>query len=321
MDTLSQLLSRMPVTGRLDVRCQFGEPWRIEEPASAYRDIRYHVLLSGAARVEDGNGDAQPLRPGDIVLFPGGGAHVLHDGSGLPPQPAHTDNDGHVAVVSSGDARASTDLLCGRFRVPAASQRLLSSQLPARLIVRGVDPQTDEADDAQVLSAGSRLARLVSLMREEAQEQGPGSEVMLNHLSAALFGLALRLASLGQGAPQGLLALARAPTLQPAVNAMLQAPGEDWSLPALAALCNMSRATFIRHFDAACGCTPSTFLLDLRMAQACTQLADTRQSIAGIGEQVGYQSDAAFQRAFKKHVGMTPARWRVQARAEAAGGW
>ncbi|WMJ68332.1 AraC family transcriptional regulator [Stenotrophomonas sp. 24(2023)] len=323
MDALSQMLALIPVSGRLDVRCQFGVPWRIEEPVTAYCDIRYHVLLTGAARVEDGLGPAQLLRPGDIVLFPGGAPHTLHDGSGLPPVPATVDTAGHVAVVSSGPDGTGTDLLCGRFRVPAAAQPLLLQHLPARLVVRSAVQDIDGRDGAQVLAAGSRLSRLIGLMREEAHEQGPGSEALLNHLSAALFGLALRLASLTDAPPPGLLALARASPLRPAVEAMLAQPGDDWSLRALAARCNMSRATFIRHFTVACGASPSVFLLGIRMAMACRQLVDTRLSIAAIGEQVGYRSDAAFQRAFKKHLGVTPARWRADARAaqsSAAGG-
>jgi AraC family transcriptional activator of mtrCDE len=151
-------------------------------------------------------------------------------------------------------------------------------------------------------------------MREEALEQGPGSEALLNYLSGALFALTLRFASEAGEPPRGLLALAQRPRLQPALAAMFDEPDRPWTLPDLAALCHMSRATFARHFDDAIGRSASDVLTQIRMALAGRKLAQSNLSIAEIGEEVGYQSDAAFQRVFKRQVGMTPAQWRAQAK-------
>ncbi|SDH22765.1 cupin domain-containing protein [Paraburkholderia phenazinium] len=317
MDLLSRLLALMPVAGRLDVRCHFGAPWRIDEPAADAREIPYHVLLRGEAVIEDGHGEPLRMTAGDIVLFPAGAPHALHDGSSGAVTAASARQVDGLTVATNEGTGAAVDILCGRFLLPAVPERLLRDHLPGRLLVHSVAPG-DDVDAAQRDGefANSRLARLIQLMREEALEQGPASETLVNHLSGALFALTLRFASHADEPPRGLLALAQRPRLQPAVAAMFDEPGKPWTLPELAELCHMSRATFARHFDEAIGRSASDVLTEIRMALAGRKLAQTSLGIAEIGEAVGYQSDAAFQRVFKRQVGMTPAQWRALAKAE-----
>jgi AraC family transcriptional activator of mtrCDE len=314
MDILSRLLSLMPVTGKLDIRCHFGAPWRIDEVAAGPQEIDYHVLVRGSAVIESDGAPPIAMQAGDIVLFPAGGAHVLRDLSGQDPAAVDVDSQSGLRVITNDGAGESADLLCGRFILPAVPQQLLREYLPGRLLVRSM-PQA--GNDGSPLPATSdpqdRLARLIQLMREEALEQKPGSDAMLNHLSGALFGMALRFASEDGDPPRGLLALAQRPRLQPALSAMFDQPEKPWSLPQLAALCNMSRATFTRHFEQAVGRSASDLLTEIRMALAGRMLVQTTKPIALIGEEVGYRSDAAFQRAFKKHVLLTPAQWRTRA--------
>lgn len=306
MDILSRLLTLMPVAGCLDVRCHFGAPWRIDQPAADAREIRYHVLLSGTAIVEDAHGAPTALHAGDIVLFPSGSPHRLHDGSGAPPAAVERRFEyGHAVETNLAESHAA-NVLCGRFLLPAVPQRLLRENLPARLVVHSASASGDPPE---------RLVRLIALLRDEAQDAQPGSESLVNHLSGALFALTLRYASHADTPPRGLLALAQQPRLQPAIDAMFDAPGKPWTLPELAALCHMSRATFARHFDEAIGHSATDVLTDIRMTLAGRMLAQGGQPVAEIGEFVGYQSDAAFQRSFKRHVGMTPAQWRAAARA------
>jgi AraC family transcriptional activator of mtrCDE len=306
MDLLSRLLALMPVSGHLDVRCHFAAPWRIEHAGTDAREIPYHVLLSGEAVVEGPQGASVVMRAGDIVLFASGGAHALHDGSGEAPSPAERSVQNGLVVETNQGGGATADLLCGRFRLPAVPQRLLRENLPGRLIVHSA------RDGA---AAPDRLVRLIALMRDETLEAGPGSESLVNHLSGALFALTLRYASAADAPPRGLLALAQRPRLQPAIDAMFDDPGRAWTLPDLAGLCHMSRATFARHFDEALGRSAADVLTEIRMTLAGRLLAQGNRPVAEIGESVGYQSDAAFQRVFKRQVGMTPAQWRAAARA------
>jgi AraC family transcriptional regulator, activator of mtrCDE len=312
MDLLSRLLSLMPVTGRLDVRCHFGAPWAIEKEKSGVREIPYHVLLSGSAVVEDGTGPLERLFPGDIIVFPAGDAHRIHDGSGeTPAEPAPRQGVSSVVMENGGEG-ASADILCGRFLLGAVPDRLLRDHLPGRLIVRSANSGNSrgEGGDSAQAMAGSRLTRLIELMREEAIDDGPGSETLVSHLSAALFALTLRFASELSAPPHGLLALAGRPRLQAAVSAMFETPGEPWTLDQLASLCNMSRATFVRQFQEAIGRSATDVLTEVRMTIAGRFLLQSTKPVAEIGEAVGYQSEAAFQRVFKRQIGVTPARWR-----------
>jgi AraC family transcriptional activator of mtrCDE len=295
----------MPVSGRLEVRCRFGSPWVIAQEKAGLREIPYHVLLSGSAVLDNGDGPPERLVAGDIVLFPSGGAHRLHDGSNKTPMPVAQQRDAAVIVMESGVAsEAAADILCGRFLLGAVPDQLLRDHLPGRMVVRsGVEEGASPA--------GTRLARLIQLMREEATDQGPGSETLVNHLSAALFALTLRFASEIPQPPHGLLALASRPRLQPAVSAMFDRPGEAWTLEQLAGLCNMSRATFVRQFQEVIGRSAMDVLTEVRMTIAGRMLVQSATPVAEIGETVGYQSDAAFQRVFKRHIGLTPARWRA----------
>ena len=133
---------------------------------------------------------------------------------------------------------------------------------------------------------------------------------MLNALSTAMFALVLRLAGETEHAPRGLLALAGHPRLAPAVAALFNEPARPWSLPDLARLCNMSRATLARQFQEKLGRSASDLLTDIRMTLAANELKRSSLSTGAVAEAVGYQSEAAFQRAFKGHMGITPAQWR-----------
>jgi AraC family transcriptional activator of mtrCDE len=131
---------------------------------------------------------------------------------------------------------------------------------------------------------------------------------MLNALSTALFAITLRLASEVTEPPDGLLALAGNPRLVPALTALFNEPARAWTLPELARRCNMSRATFIRHFQERLGRSASDLLTDIRMTVAANALKTSDMSTGAVAELAGYQSDAAFQRSFKHRMGITPAR-------------
>ncbi|MBP0590044.1 cupin domain-containing protein [Paraburkholderia sp. LEh10] len=310
MDLLSRFLSLMPVSGRVDVRCHFGAPWAIDEGPAGVREIPYHVLLSGRAVLEDGSGPPEELGAGDIIVFPTGSPHRIHDGSGAQPVPATKRRNITLTVAENHGTGESADVLCGRFLLGAVPDRLLRDHLPSRLVVRS-SAHAQSNGEAAASVAGSRLARLIELMREEAMDECPGSETLVNHLSAALFALTLRFASEAAQPPHGMLALAGRPRLQAAVSAMFEAPGKPWTLDQFAALCNMSRATFVRQFQEAIGRSATDVLTEVRMTIAGRALLESTTPVGDIGEMVGYQSEAAFQRVFKKQIGVTPARWRA----------
>jgi AraC family transcriptional activator of mtrCDE len=307
VDWLSSLVDMMPVRGRLDLRCAYGAPWRIDQPRSEPGEIPYHAVLSGSAVLEDPtSGPPQRLLAGDILLLLQGSAHVLHDGSGAPPIPARSRTGLNVTTSENAGTGERLDMLCGHFVLTPPHHRFLRDYLPARLVVGAADR------DATMAPAGTeaRLARLVALMRSESSGDTLGGRAMLNALSTALFALALRLASEAIEAPMGLLAIVGHPRLAPALTAMFNEPARAWSLPEMARLCNMSRATFARHFQEHLGRSASELLTDIRMTLAANELRKPGMSTTAVAAAVGYQSEAAFQRVFNQRMGQTPAHWR-----------
>jgi AraC family transcriptional activator of mtrCDE len=304
VDWLSRLLEITPVRGQLDLRCMYGAPWRIDQSESAPGEIPYHAVLGGSAMLEDpAGGKPRPLKAGDIVLLADGDAHTLHDGGGKRARPARERAVANLVWSENSGTGARLDMLCGRFVLDPAHARLLRGYLPARLIAHSA--HSESATDT-----GLHLSNLLALMRVETGGDSLGGRAMLNALSTALFALTLRFASEAQEAPEGLLALAGYPRLAPAPEALFHNPGHAWTLPALAQLCNMSRATFVRLFQEKLGRSASDLLTDVRMTMAANELRTSSASTGAIAELVGYQSEAAFQRAFKLHMGMTPASWR-----------
>jgi AraC family transcriptional regulator, activator of mtrCDE len=307
MDWLSNLLTMMPVSGQLELRCHYGAPWRVSFDVSNAGEMPYHVIIGGSAVLDDlDGGPPQHLTTGDILLLPHGGAHVLHDGSGRRPGKASNRDGLNFIISENAGTGAPLDMLCGRFILAPPHDRLLLSYLPPRLIVR-----TAGSDNkATAAGTGAQLTALVELMRAETGSENLGGQAMLNALSAALFALTLRFSGESDAAPTGLLALASQPRLAPALKALFLEPARPWTLPDLAELCNMSRATIARHFQERLGRSASDLLTDIRMTLAATELRTSSVSVGAVGEAVGYQSEAAFQRAFKQRMGVTPAQWR-----------
>jgi len=310
IDWLSQFIQMITVAGQLEVRCAYGAPWRIAWPQAAAHEIPYHIVLQGRAILKNSKTETiRELASGDIVLLPHGSEHVLHDGSGQAPAHTHNRRGSGGWMVSENDGGGEhLDLLCGRFFIGSPHDRLIRNYLPTDLVIRTADRRTDEG-------AGSdHLASLMGLMRMESASDQLGSNAILNALSSALFTLVLRAASESEDAPAGLLALAGHPRLAPAISAMFADPSRAWTLPDLAGLCSMSRATFMRHFQDKLGCSAIELLTDIRMSLAANELRKPTATTAAVAESAGYQSEAAFRRAFADWMGMTPGQWRSSAR-------
>jgi AraC family transcriptional activator of mtrCDE len=312
VDWLSHLLQMITITGRLEVRCAYGAPWRVAWAQSAAHEVPYHVVLKGRAIIEDPETDtARELVAGDIVLLPHGSAHVLHDGSGYAPGPTCERRDSAGLTFSENDGQGERlDMLCGRFLIGPPHDRLIRNYLPMNVVVRTMEGHGETGAG----SASNHLASFVGLMREESTGNKVGGYAILNALSSALFTLVLREASESEQAPAGLLALAGHPRLAPAISAMFADPARPWNLPELADLCSMSRATFMRHFQETLGRSAVELLTDIRMSLAANELKKPMMTTEAVAESVGYQSVSSFRRVFTERMGMTPGQWRRFAR-------
>jgi len=281
---LDRLLALVDVDGRLDIRCDLGGGWTLAQAAEGGHHIPFHVLLDGEAVVDADGLHAAPMHAGDVLMLPGGGAHQLRD-----RDPA--------SLLRPGEGT----LLCGRFIVPASSAKLIRAMLPPAMVVRSP-------------GSASRLTRLLALMREEADAPGEGGAALLRHLSGALFAVALR-AAMGENVAAAVetpsvLSLGAHPRLAALVVDILGDLARDWTLDGMADHAALSRSSLIRAFQAAAGVSPAEFLNQVRMTEAARRLRAGRESPAAVGEAVGYASEAAFQRAFKREIGVTPAAWR-----------
>ncbi|WP_413658124.1 AraC family transcriptional regulator [Paraburkholderia phenoliruptrix] len=312
VDWLSHLLQMITITGRLEVRCAYGAPWRVAWPQSSAHEVPYHVVLKGRAIIEDPETDtARELVAGDVVLLPHGSAHVLHDGSGRAPGPTCERRDSAGLTFSENDGQGERlDMLCGRFLIGPPHDRLIRNYLPTNVVVRTMEGRGETGME----SAQNHLASFVGMMREESAGDKVGGYAIVNALSSALFTLVLREASESKEAPAGLLALAGNPRLAPAISAMFADPARPWNLPELADLCSMSRATFMRRFQDTLGCSAVDLLTDIRMSLAANGLKKPMMTTEAVAESVGYQSVSSFRRVFTERMGMTPGQWRRLAR-------
>ncbi|WP_423195242.1 Putative araC-like transcription regulator [Cupriavidus sp. H19C3] len=299
-DTLSQLLLLHPVRTELDTRCRFRAPWQMAYPAERPHVAPYHLVVEGSALVDVAGHDTITLQAGDMLVFPHGRAHRLYTRGADSAMQTHAMYQESLVAQLANDAGGQlTDILCGQFHFDAAGSQALADAMPEVVLVR-----TAGKHEFQGLQA------LVTLLRDETSEARPGSSAVVSHLASALFLLLLR-AWLAQAQPApGLFALGADARLHHALHAMLGEPGHAWTLEALAARCSMSRATFVRTFRTVAGATPGEVLGHIRMTQASQWLLGTQKSIAEIGEAVGYQSDAAFNRGFKRVFGVGPGHYR-----------
>lgn len=304
MDSLSRLLALYPLSTTLDIRCRFGAPWVIEQAPLPTGVAPYHLVVAGTARLEVAGHKIMALSAGDIVVFPRGGAFRLYaEGSG-EPGPSHVVSETHVIthMGNSGEGPV-TDILCGQFEFDPGQANTLLNALPAIVLVH-----SDGRADFNGLQA------LIMMLRHETEMLRPGASAVVSQLSSALFTLVIR-AWLEQGeSVRGLFALLVERRLQGVLQAILEAPEKTWSLERMAAISHMSRASFARLFHTIAGATPATILMQIRMTQAALWLAQDKLSVGDVGEAVGYQSEAAFNRVFKRHFGVGPGRYRRQSR-------
>lgn len=309
MDALSQLLLLGRSHVELDVRCLLDGPFAMPYDPLPPGEAAFHLLLSGTCRLRTADGRTLRLADGDFVLLPAGDAHDLSDADGGRARSVASlreagEAGGAVLPVKSNrdpaDAgEAGVDLLCGRFVYARGAGELLMRTLPRVLHV-----------GLREASGLASLQLLTSVLRAEASNAQPGGRAIVNALGQALLAYALRAYGRDARVPAGWLALAADARLGPSVQAVLQTPAKPWTVESLGAASAMSRATYARHFREKAGMSVGAFVAQIRMMHACALLQDTQRGQAEIGQAVGYQSEAAFGKAFRAVLGTTPGRWR-----------
>lgn len=297
-DVLAALLERTGLRGKVYCHTQARAPWGLSFAAEA--GAVFHTVSVGSCWLTQGRERLQ-LSAGDILIFPRGAVHALSDA----PKSPKLELARWLASIRRGGRQmlgsqngAVCEVLCGvyEFDVPARAHPVLEL-LPERLHLR---PSVQRPDLAGTLA---------SLHGEQAR--GPlGSALVISRLLDILFVQIVR--AWVESAPQaaGWIGALAEPVLARALAAIHRDPGRAWSVDELARVSGTSRATLARRFGDQVGQTPLSYLTRVRLDEAARRLAHGQDSLAEIAQDVGYTSEFAFNRAFRRLHGEPPGRYR-----------
>lgn len=310
MDFLSDILSRMRLSGTLYFRTSFTSPWSIRVP-SFHRVARFHFAHKGRCLVRISSEEAPVLlEQGDLIIIMRGAAHTLYCDPKTEHQAVQLDRvieksgfTGSGALVY-GDYGTDheTQLVCGHFAFSNDAQHLLIDALPSHIHIKNYGEQ-----------AGLWMESTLKVIGHEAGRGKMGSDLIALKLSEIIFAQALRtyLENIDPDTP--VLAGFADPSLAKSLSAVHREPGHPWTLEKLASLAGMSRTAFSTRFSQLMTMTPLNYITHWRMQVAREELVNSDDAIIEIAEKVGYQSEAAFSRVFKKHHTQAPATYRRQA--------
>ncbi len=313
MDALSNVLKAVRLSGAIFFDVHASDPWVAETPAghqivhrmfpAAEHLICYHAITRGHCWVSVGTEPPMALRAGDIVVIPHGDAHVLSTEPGMrgtedleryrPPGELVLP----VSIAMGGGTAESAGFVCG----------FLGCDLrPYNPLLRSL-PRLFKVSDG----VGGPLDAYVQIALAESKRPRIGSQSVLGRLSELMFVDVIR-RYLEALPPERLdwLAGLRDPHIGRALAAMHHDPAREWTLESLASTAAMSRSAFAEHFMKFVGTPPMQYLTNWRMQAAANQLLSSTDNVAAVANRVGYASEAAFSRAFKKSVGAAPSEWR-----------
>jgi AraC-like DNA-binding protein len=319
MDAFSQILSGVQLNGAVFFRAEFSAPWGVSTSGARTMAatagvggehlVLYHLVIEGRAFIELIDGQRTELSPGDIVVFPNGDPHHMGSGAGERPFPDY----GISAKIKARDlsplrAGGGGDVarfVCGYMSCDPHLSRPILSGLPP---VFKVNIRTDPS--------GLWLENAILHLVEEAASGRMGSEAMLAKLSEALFVDTLRryVASLPEQ-QTGWLTGVRDPIVGKSLGLLHSRIAHPWTIADLADEVGISRSALVQRFTRYLSEPPMTYLTRWRLRLAARSLERTARGVAEIAAEVGYESEAAFNRAFKREFGQPPGRYRIDHRA------
>jgi AraC-like DNA-binding protein len=318
---LSELLSAVRLTGSIFFDVTATSPWVAEAPPSAkiagnvtpgaQHAMEYHVVTRGSCWISlFGDGAFEPVRltEGDIAVIPHGDSHALSSEPGMRAEPQWElhqrpadENALPFKLTTGSNGPSDVHLICGFFSCDVRPFNPLLDTLP-RFIRFG--------RGASIASNGL-LDDFIRLATSETNSKRAGGQSILNRLSELMFVEVLRV-HMNHLAQEntGWLAGLRDPLVGRALALLHGEPAHAWTLDELAAQAGASRSALADRFAHLTGHPPIQYLTQWRMQLAAKRLADTDAKVAAVAHAVGYDSEAAFSRAFKKFTGRSPSEWR-----------
>jgi AraC-like DNA-binding protein/quercetin dioxygenase-like cupin family protein len=320
-DVLSDVLQAVRLTGAVFFKFEGSPPWVAEAPPSkviapyvmprSEHVIEYHVVTRGSAYGYLPDGPAVALQEGDVIVFPQGDSHLLASAPGMRSRVDGTTlfrelelGELPIAVSLTPPGPDSTQIICGFLGCDAQPFNPLLSTLPRIIHI-----------PKKLAGEGAALEPLISIALKESLERTAGSQSMLARLSELLFiEVVRRYLSTLPSETTGWLAGLRDELVGRSLSLLHERPTHAWSLEELAHEVGASRSMLAERFAHFVGVPPMQYLARWRMQLAAALLASSKLSLAQIADRVGYGSEAAFSRAFKRLVGVAPSAWRDGAR-------
>lgn len=278
----SELLQTFRLKAEVYNNAQFCGDWAINE--HSHDQTCFHMVTIGQCQMSVPGHGQFVLAMGDLVVFPREIPHVM------TPMENALERQYPLNKFAPNENKAGTALLCGSLRFEHSGFRHILDALPSVFIIKQAQAPWIEP-------------LLIQIRHEILREQG-ADDCVLNRLSELLFVYALR-HQMQHSSELGFLNLFAASELQPALAMMKDQPEVAWSLEALGRACSMSRTKFSQHFKKVSGVTVNEFFTWWRM-QLAFDCLQQRQKIKQVAEKVGYQSESAFSRAFKKCFNLNP---------------
>jgi AraC-like DNA-binding protein len=340
-DVLSELLRAVRLRGALFYYIEGNDPWVAEVPAAreiipaimpgAEHMLEFHGVAEGSCWAALVGESPVRLEKGDVILFPQGDPHVMSSAPGLragvsdlgvyfaprPPQLPYSISYNEPGVTTAqldGGGRDRTTLVCGFLGCDAKPYNPLLTALPRVLHMSGI-----------ASAQGSWVSHFLRSVVDESNHKRPGGEAVLERMSEMLFVEVLRryVDALPPG-QTGWLAGMRDPGVGRALALLHGRPDEAWTLEQLGEEAGLSRSVLHERFVHFIDQAPMQYLAQWRMQLAAARLRDTDAKLIEIALDVGYESEAAFSRAFRRVVGVAPGAWRrarrVPAKAAVAAG-
>ena len=307
-DVLTTVMDAVRLRGRIFCRSELKAPWGMALKRSDY--AHFHVIERGGAWLRIEGQQPVALAGGDLVVVPHGTGHTLTDSLATKARPltemaGRGASEGGCVVMRGGGDGAETQLVCGSFRFERRDAHPLLELLPPLIHLRPT-----ETPAAEWLEATLRF------LAWETRQAKPGTETIVSRLTDVIFVQVLRAFTLslpeGRGGWMGAL---RDGQVGAALAHIHRSPERDWTNAALAEAVGMSRSRFAARFSALVGEPPLTYLSRWRLETAAGLLQDGPLSLGEIASRVGYESEAAFSKAFRRRFGVPPGAYRRQAAA------
>ena len=300
-DYLSEVLQDLRPSGASYGHCRLTRPWGVEFPHD--RTARFHFVIHGDCWLRTAEVGPVQLHTGDVAFLPRGVAHVLSDmpqGRTKPLAEFPSEKIGQKTYrLSAGGGGSQTLMSCCSVNFDEPTIHPLLELMPPVLLVQG-----GTAGDTM-------LPTLLDAMADEVMEQRVGAATVLARLADVVITRLVRSwAENFHVGTTGWLAAIRDPKIGSALAAIHRRPGNAWSIEGLAKIAGMSRSMFCDRFAAIVGMPPAGYLARWRMHLASSWLGHERVTVAEAAQRLGYQSEAAFSRAFKRLMGVSPSSIR-----------